>query len=80
MANCTARHRAALQLTGMEWRPEALHEGSAKRGSGSVGDTAIAFDVYGGRPYPASGSYLPAEGIAPPCAVAFRVVTSHPVP
>ena len=72
MANCTARHRAALQLPGMEWRPEALHEGSREAGIGQRGDAAIAFQVH--------GAPVSRFGVAPSFAVAFRIVTSRPVP
>ncbi|SCX37975.1 hypothetical protein [Nitrosospira sp. Nsp1] len=49
------RHMAALQLLGMERRPEASPEGPAKRGSGSAGDAAIALHTQGGASIPIRG-------------------------
>ena len=70
------RHGAALQLPGMEWRREA--------GSSSVGeyrDRVLRVRGAASR----FGAELPAEGTAPTCAVASRVVahffapkTTHP--
>ncbi len=71
-----------LRCNFLEWSgaPKRRPRGPAQRGSGSAGDVAIALHTQRGRPHPASGSHLPAEGTAPPCAVAFRVVAPCPAP
>src|SRR5687768_1478705 len=67
-----------LRCNSLEWgATKRCTRGPAKQGSGSVGDAATAF----GAPHPATGSHLPSEGTAPPCAVApFRVVAPCPAP
>ena len=68
---------AALQLLGMG-RPGALHEGPREAG---IGQRRGCRDRVSWRPHPAAGSHLPAEGTAPPYAVApFRIVASCPAP
>jgi hypothetical protein len=69
-----------LRCNSLEWNgaPKRRPRDLAKRGSGSAGDAVIAFCM--GCPHPASGSHLPAEGTASPCAVAFRVVAPCPAP
>ena len=71
---------AALQLLGMERRPEASPEGPREAGIGQRRGCRDRAPHARGRPHPASGSHLPAEGTAPPCAVAFRVVAPCPAP
>jgi hypothetical protein len=74
------RHSGALQLLGMEWRPEASHEGPREAGIGQRRGCHDRVSHARGRPHPASGLHLPAEGTAPPCAVAFRVVAPCSAP
>ncbi len=73
-------HSAALQLLGMERHPEASPEGPRAAGIGQRRGCRDRIQYTRGRPHPASGSHLPAEGTAPPCAVAFRVVAPCSVP
>ena len=49
------RHIAALQLLGMERRPEASPEGPREAGIGQRGDAAIAFHAKGGVRIPLQG-------------------------
>ncbi|BCT67612.1 hypothetical protein NNRS527_01199 [Nitrosospira sp. NRS527] len=74
------RHMSALQLLGMERRPEALPEGPREAGIGQRRGCRDRVPHTRGRPHPASGLHLPAEGTALPCAVAFRVVAPCPAP
>jgi hypothetical protein len=53
--------------------PERRPRDPAKQGSGSGGDARPRV-WYVRRPHPATGSHLPAEGTAPPCAVAPQSV------
>jgi hypothetical protein len=64
------RHSAALQLPGME-RPEASHGDPREPGSGSVGNTVIAFYVRGA-PHPASEQHFLRKAL-------LRPARSHPV-
>ena len=70
-----------LRCNFLEWNgaPKRRPRNPAKRGSGSVGMPRQRSTSKGAR-IPLQGSHLPAEGTAPPCAVAFRVVAPCPAP
>ena len=71
------RRMTALQHLGMG-RLGASHEGPREAG---IGQRRGCRDRVSWRPHPATGSHLPLEGTAPPCAVAsFRVVAPCPAP
>src|SRR5512133_613442 len=73
------RRMDALQLLEVEWRPRASPEGPREAGIGQRRGCPAARTVRG-RSHPATGSHLPAEGTALPCAVAFRVIAPCPAP
>jgi hypothetical protein len=64
----------------MERRPEASPEGRREAGIGQRSGCRDRVPHARRRPHPASGSHLPAEGTAPPCEIAFRVVAPCPAP
>ena len=60
--------------------PRNVARGAREAGIGQCRGCRDRVSHASGRPHPASGSHLPAEGTAPPCAVAFRVVAPCPAP